>query len=786
MSLSAMDPSEHKPYIPSILQRTEKTNDLLDAEIVDNFILNLILPVSMAGSVNRDALLALHEEEEMISLDRKLNQNLEILTGSSAEGLSLPEVLVMKGPLKGYVCSADKDIKYIMTSLVVDNHYRKAFAKMDSSQSSPGYTRLIFNHNWLNKQRRQTTTRFTESRERQVLKQPDSYINKDGFIIQRKITRILRKEMGDQIHSTDKEFGAFKSAKETIPKVSFSHHGPAITVDLEDPVEKIILSKDYVLALPCPRWPKEANKWLHRCRVWPSKSQIKRMAKKGCHVVPKRHHSSTDPYEFLISFSAIEKYVAHCLSINQKRVYIILKMLFKTFLNKAHLGLTSYHMKTTMFWLCERVPQDCWAEDNPFQCLQWLLTSLENYIKERNLPHYFIPENNLLDHLTESAATCIGKTIQKIRADLVRTVLDSTDIYRFDWLSQDLSLCNLLRPTLESQNITWHVLQENILQFVSYLLQKGQIHVVISIICGTTNCEVLPETEEIIDHLEATIKSCINADNDTSISGLLAMLYHQWAMECMQVNNLSCYRNKIEKSYRLYQRCFKTAERELWIIAEYYNLLSTQNKHIELVRHFISKLHKNGSKMNCFEGGCYTTVSNHNFFTVDETFIKEMNIEEFNVPTTAYIFYKAIKSVMVISENCQGPQASKLTKFAGKITHDFEIWVKVKVAIYPSTFDENIYLLLGLCGLMKDSRTVMEKYFQAVTKCTGVLNDGPDDLISYESPLDKARKLTREKLFAHPYKTNSRQKTKSVVGHLKPSEINYKSRKMTVLPFKHL
>lgn len=145
--------------------------------------------------------------------------------------------------------------------------------------------------------------------------------------------------------------------------------------------------------------------------------------KHGCHIVPKKHHTSKDPCEFIISFSLTERYVAHCLSINQKRVYMLLKLLFKSCINKTHQGLTTYHLKTTLFRLCERIPQHKWMEQNPTQCLEWLLLDLENYLKDRKLPHYFIPECNLLDHMTLLSAACISRNVQKVRANLAQEIL---------------------------------------------------------------------------------------------------------------------------------------------------------------------------------------------------------------------------------------------------------------------------------------------------------------------------------------------------------------------------
>lgn len=111
----------------------------INEDDVENFILNSVLPVSMAGATNHGSLNLLKEEEQMTRFSVRIHTNYEILTGSSAEGLCLPEVTVMKGSIKHkhFTYAADSDIKYVFTSLIVDNQNKRAFAFLDSSKSHP-------------------------------------------------------------------------------------------------------------------------------------------------------------------------------------------------------------------------------------------------------------------------------------------------------------------------------------------------------------------------------------------------------------------------------------------------------------------------------------------------------------------------------------------------------------------------------------------------------------------------------------------------------------------------
>ena len=105
-------------------------------------------------------------------------------------------------------------------------------------------------------------SRSTEAREKHILNTPETFTDNDGFIVRKKITAILKKEMKDYIHSTDREARLMK-----FPQITFSQHGADITADIVDPVSRVMASNDFVLALPCPSWPTEAEGWLYRTRV---------------------------------------------------------------------------------------------------------------------------------------------------------------------------------------------------------------------------------------------------------------------------------------------------------------------------------------------------------------------------------------------------------------------------------------------------------------------------------------------------------------------------------------
>ncbi|KAL4226950.1 hypothetical protein ACF0H5_014927 [Mactra antiquata] len=136
-----------------------------------------------------------------------------------------------------------------------------------------------------------------------------------------------------------------------VPEISYSHHGPALTVDRT--------------ALSSPS-----------------------------------------------SFSQCEK--VHVLALNknicQKRCYMLLKYLFKYSINKAKEGLSTYHCKRVFLCLCENALPEQWTTSNVLECLSWLLSDLEQYLKNGWLPQYFIPKMNLKSAFSQ-------KTIDSIVQD---------------------------------------------------------------------------------------------------------------------------------------------------------------------------------------------------------------------------------------------------------------------------------------------------------------------------------------------------------------------------------
>lgn len=205
-------------------------------------------------------------------------------------------------------------------------------------------------------------------------------------------------------------------------------HGPAVRKTVSHQVNNVAesLEVDFMLAISCQEWPIEADRWSTRQRSsgWPSKQLIERVVTDGCHVVPKCHHKSSNPdIEWRYSFSVAERTLAQSLTTGQRQCYVLLKTLVMQEL--SHLDvLCSYHLKTLLFWQCEKISTSEWSTNIGLtSSLLCLLDELLHCVSTLYLPHYFIPECNLFDQLHPDFLAYVARTLSDLRHEPLRHVL---------------------------------------------------------------------------------------------------------------------------------------------------------------------------------------------------------------------------------------------------------------------------------------------------------------------------------------------------------------------------
>ncbi|XP_033730366.1 uncharacterized protein LOC117319711 [Pecten maximus] len=203
---------------------------------------------------------------------------------------------------------------------------------------------------------------------------------------------------------------------------------------------------DMVHCFPCNSWPKEANEWITRTRLygWPHQTLIDKIVNSGCHLVPVGDKCSNDTFlQWRISLAAAERSLVHSLSHIQVKVYTLLKYFLKQIKEtlKETIGdddiLCSYFMKTILFHAIENSNQLFWQDKHLFYCFWFCFNILIAWVRTGFCPNYFILANNLFQ--------------RKVHGHNKQILLDLLDNYsRMKWMC--LSVGNFVKPSI------WEVL----------------------------------------------------------------------------------------------------------------------------------------------------------------------------------------------------------------------------------------------------------------------------------------------------------------------------------------
>ena len=178
--------------------------------------------------------------------------------------------------------------------------------------------------------------------------------------------------------------------------------GPALHLDAKNGQT----SSDTVFALSCTDWPECAREWLLRRRIhgWPSKELIKQCKSLGFILVSTCHPASDEKqFQWRISFSHQERLLVTQFNSVQLKCYILLKIIKKELIKQEikEDTLTSYHLKTCMLYILENTPSELWVPENSVGCVIMCLRQIHLWIRDEEIPNYFIPGENMLDRITK-------------------------------------------------------------------------------------------------------------------------------------------------------------------------------------------------------------------------------------------------------------------------------------------------------------------------------------------------------------------------------------------------
>ena len=357
-----------------------------------SYIVQQLLPARIVGGhrlKNTDIMLKSYTE--------KSNENCKILpVGSLVEGLNMPPII--KKSKKKYQRDdlSDMDLMAIKVKKLVTFDKSKVesedyFALAETDDIHIGYARINY------------------------FKSHDFPMYYNHYALQDQIIGSYLDE-----YKSSKGFGAIGPAitlwPEDMPNTNFKLPGKPLSVDL-------------VYALPCKEWPPIAMDWIKRSheKGWLTSSFIESVTQDGCHFVPVAHRSSPTPHkEWRISFVATEQRIAReIVTDSQRQAYILIKLLYHQALKEKGI-ITSYHLKNIFFHACERISQAAWDE-NIGACIFYFLDLIIDCIRKKNIPSFFLPDNNLIDWLTDEDMPDLLETLQQLRNDPIAAILQFMD-----------------------------------------------------------------------------------------------------------------------------------------------------------------------------------------------------------------------------------------------------------------------------------------------------------------------------------------------------------------------
>ncbi|XP_033120288.1 uncharacterized protein LOC117119565 [Anneissia japonica] len=239
--------------------------------------------------------------------------------------------------------------------------------------------------------------------------------------------------------------------------------GPSISINAIPKCVDVINKHDSVYCLKCQSWPPFISDFFFirkRLNNWPAQKLLDKVKCLECHVVPVGYPGSESfDVEWRLSFSVAEKQLVIEMYEPYNKCMFALKSIKKKYIiysdSDKPTPFSSYFIKTACLWMCETFPyRDYSLMDLIRETLDWLI---DGY-KSKHLPHYFIPQHNLIGHLSMECCDNVRETLTAVKRTLWSMVLlsASDDHFTFN------SVCDKLKVTREN-NADYNAIETKIL-----------------------------------------------------------------------------------------------------------------------------------------------------------------------------------------------------------------------------------------------------------------------------------------------------------------------------------
>lgn len=216
----------------------------------------------------------------------------------------------------------------------------------------------------------------------------------------------------------------------------------------------------YFTGVKCTYWPDQAHEWVtrHRACQWPRKETIESILKNGCYIAHRNHPKSLEKeIEFQFVFSQAEQLLINEeLTEDMKYCFNVFKALVDFQTKGLDSQIPTYLLQTTLFYACESIPTETFRNSSGGSVL-FMIDLLLKWFRKRNLPNYFIIDNNMIDHWQMSDVSDMCDKIETLR----------------------LFPCMVLHLISESHGLTHSWLIDSIMSSVKRFKEDRNIHFVI-------------------------------------------------------------------------------------------------------------------------------------------------------------------------------------------------------------------------------------------------------------------------------------------------------------------
>lgn len=206
-----------------------------------------------------------------------------------------------------------------------------------------------------------------------------------------------------------------KKPQRGMPKVEkVEKNGTIITIILG--VGSSRMMYDIVPVVSFKGWPAVAQSWLMENHFWDGKITEEEVIS-GFYLVPACSYKGKKDNEWRLSFARSEVQLKKCISSSLMQAYQSCKAIIIKLLSRPK-AISPYHLRSMMLWACDRLPANYLAQDDyAAHFLLGLIDDLQHCLVNKMCPNYFIPQCNMLEHLSEDTVMLHARKLSSVRSD---------------------------------------------------------------------------------------------------------------------------------------------------------------------------------------------------------------------------------------------------------------------------------------------------------------------------------------------------------------------------------